>query len=265
MFRNEYDTDITTWSPTGRLFQLDYANEAVNNGSASVGLKSRDFVVLTALKRSPAAELSSYQEKVFELDESIGMAISGLVSDGRIFARFLRTECMNYRYMYDSGMPLSHMADMLADKHQRHIQSGGKRPFGVGLLVAGYDRQGPHLYQTMPSGDVFDFKATAMGVRSQASRTYLERHYTTFPEASLDELVLQGLRALAAATSEGVELNLMNTTIALVGKDTPFTILSEEQSRKYLDGFKIRPEDRVQAADNEDEEVLHEQPLDIEE
>ncbi|CCW66997.1 unnamed protein product [Phytomonas sp. Hart1] len=265
MFRNKYDTDITTWSPNGRLFQLEYANEAVNNGSAAVGVKGVDYAVLVALKRSPAAELSSYQEKVFELDEHVGMAISGLVSDGRILARFIREECMNYRYMYGGSLPINQLADMLAEKHQRHIQFAGKRPFGVGLLISGSDRQGPHLYQTLPTGDVFDFKATAMGVRSQASRTYLERHYQTFTSCSLDKLVMHALNALACATSEGVELNIKNTTIAVVGKDTPFTVLDEEASRKYLDGFKMSPESRVVQAENEEEEVITEQPLDLDE
>ena len=141
MFKNEYDNDITTWSPTGRLFQIEYANEAVNNGSATVGVKGKDFVVLTALKRSPVAELSSFQEMVFGIDEHVGMSISGLVADGRVLARFLRTECMNYRYMYDTGMPINQMADMIGEKHQRHIQFSGKRPFGVGMLLGAVGRR----------------------------------------------------------------------------------------------------------------------------
>lgn len=266
MFKNQYDTDTTAWSPTGRLFQVEYANEAVNNGSAAVGVKGADYVVLTALKRNPVSGLSSYQEKAFKLDEHVGMAISGLVADGRALSRFLRTECMNYRYMHDSDAPLVMLADIVGAKHQRHIQFAGKRPFGVGLLIAGYDRQGPRLYQTVPSGDVFDFKATAMGLRSQAARTYLERHFRGFPACDLDELVMHALRALGAATSGGVELNIKNTTIAIVGKGTPFTILTEEEARKYLDGFKTRPEDIPAVADNEeDDDELHEQPPDVEE
>ncbi|EPY43551.1 20S proteasome subunit alpha 6 [Angomonas deanei] len=263
--KNDYDTDISTWSPSGRLFQLEYANEAANNGSATVGVKGKDHVVLVALKRSPVAELSSYQEKVFLIDEHVGLSISGLVADGRVLARFLRTECMNYRYLYDSALPLPKMADILADKHQKHIQSAAKRPFGVGLLIGGYDRQGPHLFQTIPSGDVFDFKASAMGVRSQSSRTYLEKHFATFTEVSLDDLILHALKALASATPEGVELTIQNTTIAVVGKDTPFTVLNEENSRKYLDGFKLNPEDRVVVNEEDEDETLQEQPLDIEE
>lgn len=265
MFKNEYDTSITTWSPTGRLFQLEYANEAVNNGSATVGLKGKDYVVLTALKRSPASELSSYQEKIFELDSHVGMSIAGLVADGRMLSRFLRSECMNYRYMYDSELPINMMADRIGDKQQRHIQFSGKRPFGVGVLLAGFDRQGTHLYQTMPSGDVYDFKASAIGVRSQSSRTYLEKHFANFMSNSLDELVMHAIRALASATPEGIDLSVKNTSIAIVGRDTPFTILDEEGARKYLDGFQMRPEDRVQANEEEDEDTIREERLDVEE
>ncbi|EKF32468.1 proteasome alpha 1 subunit, putative [Trypanosoma cruzi marinkellei] len=265
MFKNQYDTNTTTWSPTGRLFQVEYANEAVNNGSAAVGAKNKDFVVLTALKRSPVAQFSSYQEKVFKLDDHVGMAIAGLVADGRMLARFVRTECMNYRYMHDSDNPLPLIAEIVGEKYQRHIQFAGKRPFGVGLLLAGYDSTGPHLYQTVPSGDVFDFKATAMGLRSQAARTYLEKHFESFPDCGLDELIMHALKALAAATSGGVELNIKNTTIAIVGKGTPFMVLTEEAARKYLDGFKLRPEDIPPAPEAEEEETLQERSLDVEE
>lgn len=76
MFRNQYDTDVTTWSPQGRLHQVDYAMEAVKQGSACVGLKSDTHVVLAALKRAPS-ELSSYQRKAFKIDDHMGIAISG--------------------------------------------------------------------------------------------------------------------------------------------------------------------------------------------
>lgn len=267
MFRNQYDTDITTWSPAGRLYQVEYAMEAVNQGSATVGAKNKDFVVLAALKRSPTAELSSYQEKIFKLDDHMGMSITGLISDGRSLARFIRTEAMNHRYMQDTAIPVSRVAEMLGEKHQRHIQSAAKRPFGVGLLIGGHDRTGPRLFQTSPSGDIYDFKATAMGVRSQAARTYLEKHFHSFPTTTLDELVLHALRALGATAPEGVELNFRNTTIAIVGKDVPFYICSEEAARKYLDGFKMRPEDIAAAAEEveDDDNDNGERPMDLDE
>lgn len=265
MLKNAYDTDITTWSPVGRLFQLEYANEAVNNGSAAVGVKGKDVTVLATLKRRPIAQLSSCQEKVFLIDSHVGMAISGLVADARVLARFLRTECMNYRYMYDADLPLGQMCDMLGAKHQRHIQYSGRRPFGVGLLLAGYDSQGPHLYQTFPSGDVVDYKASAMGIRSLSSRTYLEKYFSTFQSCMLDELIIHALKALTAATSEGVELNAKNVSIAIVGKDLPFTILDEDASRKYLDGLTLSPEDRAPVEEEEpQDEAAPAAPQDLE-
>ncbi len=73
---------MTTWSPQGRLFQVEYAQEAVKQGSACVGLASGTHVVLAALKRAPS-ELASHQQKVFKVDEHMGIAFSGLTADGR--------------------------------------------------------------------------------------------------------------------------------------------------------------------------------------
>lgn len=253
MFKNMYDTDITTWSPAGRLYQVEYASEAVKQGSATVGVKNATHVVLAALKRSPTAELSSYQEKVFKVDDHIGMSVTGLVSDARVLARFMRTECMNHRYMQDSALPVGRLLESLGGKHQRHIQSAAKRPFGVGLLIGGFDKTGPRLFQTSPSAEMHEFKATAMGSRSQSARTYLEKHFASFPDCTLEESVIHALKALASTASEGTKLNVLNTTIAIVGKDTPFTVLTDDEARKYLDNLVIRPEDVV-VAEEEDED-----------
>jgi len=83
MFRNVYDTDVTTFSPAGRLHQVEYAMEAVKQGSAVVGLRSKDYALLAALKRSPS-DLGSYLSKIFKIDDHIGIGVSGLIADGRI-------------------------------------------------------------------------------------------------------------------------------------------------------------------------------------
>ena len=89
MFRNQYDTDVTTFSPAGRLHQVEYAMEAVQQGSCSVGLRTSQWAVVASLKRS-SSELASYQQKVFKVDQHIGIAISGLISDARVLGQ-LRT------------------------------------------------------------------------------------------------------------------------------------------------------------------------------
>jgi 20S proteasome subunit alpha 6 len=122
--------------------------------------------VLATLKRAQH-ELSSYQRKVFKIDDHLGIAISGLTADGRVLCRYMRNECLNHRYVYESPMPIGRLVRQVADKHQVCTQRSWKRPYGVGLLVAGADARGPHLYSTCPSGNYWECKAMAIGARSQ--------------------------------------------------------------------------------------------------
>ena len=94
----------------------------------------------------------------------------------------MRTECINHRYVYEEPMQVNRLVVQVADKAQIGTQRAGSRPYGVGLLVAGADQTGPHLFVTEPSGQYFEYKAMAIGARSQAGRTYLERHFEEFPE-----------------------------------------------------------------------------------
>lgn len=117
MFRNQYDTDVTTWSPAGRLFQVEYAMEAVKQGSAAIGLRSATHIVLATVNKA-TSELSSHQKKIFKVDDHIGVAIAGLTADGRVLSRYLRNECINHAFVYESPLPISRLVVQLADKAQ---------------------------------------------------------------------------------------------------------------------------------------------------
>lgn len=117
MFRNQYDTDVTTWSPAGRLFQVEYAMEAVKQGSAAIGLRSKTHVVLACVNKANS-ELSSHQKKIFKVDDHIGVAIAGLTADGRVLSRYMRSECINYSFTYESALPVGRLVVQLADKAQ---------------------------------------------------------------------------------------------------------------------------------------------------
>jgi 20S proteasome subunit alpha 6 len=117
MFRNQYDTDVTTWAPAGRLFQVEYAMEAVKQGSAAIGLRSKTHVVLACVNKANS-ELSSHQKKIFKVDDHIGVAIAGLTADGRVLSRYMRSECINYNYTYESPLPVGRLVVQLADKAQ---------------------------------------------------------------------------------------------------------------------------------------------------
>ncbi|KAJ8919955.1 hypothetical protein NQ315_006484 [Exocentrus adspersus] len=233
MFRNQYDSDVTVWSPQGRLHQVEYAMEAVNLGSATVGLKSKTHAVVIALKRA-TSELSAYQKKIISIDDHIGISISGLTADARILSRFMRNECLNYKYSFDTYIPLNRLISVLGNKMQLCTQRYDRRPFGVGLLVAGYDENGAHIYQTCPSANYYDCKAMSIGARSQSARTYLEKHLDELTSTSLEELIKHGLRALRDTLPPEVDLNTKNVSIGYVGKGENFKILDENETAPYL-------------------------------
>lgn len=237
MYRSQYDTDCITWSPQGRIFQIEYAMEAVKQGTPVVGLRSKDYAVLCCLKRAQS-ELASYQQKLFEIDEHMGMAISGLTADARVLANYMRSECLSHKYIYDTPMTIGRLVGQIGDKSQQKTQRYSGRPYGVGLLLAGYDKNGAHIYETCPSGNFSEYKAMAIGGRSQAARTYLEKHFESFADLKSEELLAHGIKALNACTAQDQELNTKNTGICVVGKDLQFRELSEAEVQSYLDKLK---------------------------
>lgn len=237
MFRNQYDSDVSVWSPQGRIYQIEYAMEAVKQGSATVSIKSQTHVVVVALKRA-SSELAAHQKKIVPIDSHLGISIAGLSADARILSRFMRNECLNHKYAYSSPMPVSRLVSLIGSKAQIPTQRYGRRPFGVGLLVVGYDEQGPHLYQTCPSANFYECKSMAIGARSQSARTYLEKHLTSFPTCSLEELIKHALRALRDTLPNEIELSTKNCSLGIVGKNSPFAIFDDEKVKPYLDAIE---------------------------
>ena len=233
MFRNQYDSDVTVWSPQGRLHQIDYAVEAMKQGSATIGVKSKTHAVLVALKRA-ANDLCSHQKKIYELDNHIGLSMAGLLSDGRILARFLQKECASYRWDYKEPVPTHVLNKKMLLKLQGNTQHYGRRPFGVGLIIAAYDNNGPHIIKTDPSADVVETHASSIGARSQSARTYLERNLNEFIDASLDDLIKHALLALKETLPVEDKLTKENTSISIVGKGQKFQILNDDDVEVHL-------------------------------
>lgn len=221
----------------------------MTHGSACVGLVSGDFVVLAALRRAES-ELASYTRKITRLDDHVGAAVSGLIPDGAAQCDFLRHECIDEKWRYEAPVPIGRLVRSLGDKNQVYTQRSEKRPAGVGLLVAGYDFTGPHLFETSPSGDVWEFRAQAIGARSQAAKTYLEKHIDAFsaPAAGtgLREAVLHAVRSLKGAAQD--KLTAEGLQIAYVGKDTVFTVLEDDDVREYVDAIAQEDLDAEAAA-----------------
>ena len=225
-----YDRAITVFSPDGRLFQVEYAREAVKRGTTTVGIKYKNGVVLLVEKRvnSRLVEPDSI-EKVFKIDRNVGCATSGLVADARALVDKARVECQTNRFNYGEEMPIETLVKRLCDFKQSYTQYGGVRPFGTALLVAGVDEYGAHLYETDPSGAMTSYKAVGIGSGRNEVTEIFEEKYKEGMTAK--QAIILGVNALQKANEE--EFEFKNVEIANVSEDRGFYNLDQEEIRKY--------------------------------
>lgn len=215
-----YDRGITIFSPDGRLYQVEYAREAVKRGTASVGVRTTDGVVLVANSRtgSPLMEPASV-EKLHRVDDHIAIASAGHVADARQLIDFARRQAQANHLRYGEPIDVETLTKTITDHIQQYTQTGGARPFGVALLVAGVDGGTPRLFETDPSGTPYEWKAAAVGGSRDAIQSYLESHY--HDGLSLDDGVSLALEALASvADGNGGEPTLDPTGIDVAVVDT---------------------------------------------
>lgn len=231
MFRSKYDGDATTFSPEGRILQVENAMKAVQQGMPTIGIRSNTHAVVACVMHAPS-EFSSFQPKIFKIDQHIGVAISGLTADGRGLCKFLREECLQHKFAFGSEALVHDLADTVALQSQKKTQVYGKRPYGVGLLMIGCGLDGPRLFETCPSGQHWEYSAQAIGRRTQAGKTYLEQHLAEFPNCTRDELIKHALTALGDCKSNE-HANLEAIAVGVVGINEPFEILEGQDLAKY--------------------------------
>jgi proteasome alpha subunit len=227
-----YDRAITVFSPDGKLFQVQYAQEAVKRGLTAVGIKIKEGVVLAAEKRFPTKLVEEISiEKIFQVDEHIGAAASGLIADARVLIDHARIEAQINRLRYDEPINVRTLAKRIGDIKQLYTQHGGVRPFGVRLLIAGVGGDGPHLFETDPSGVVAAYRAHAIGGGEPTVREIIERKYNA--EMSLNDAILLALEALRAVI-EG-ELRADKVEMAVIPTKTKkFKKLAPDEVTKYI-------------------------------
>lgn len=239
---SKYDMDCITWSPGGRILQIEYAMEAVKQGTPVLGLRSKTHVVLATFKRAQS-ELAEHQQKIFKIDDHMCIGIAGLTADARVLAEYMRNECLNHQYIYDAPMNVGRLVSQVADKSQTKTQNSSKRPYGVGLLVAGVDEKGPHLFETCPSGNFFEYYAMAIGGKSTSAKTYLEKHFSTFEGCDLDTLIQHAMEAMNKTTSSDQTLTAKNTAVAVIGVDAKYRELPADELTKYIDRLEKKEAD----------------------
>jgi len=220
-----YDRAITVFSPDGRLFQVEYAREAVKRGTTTVGLKFKDGAVLIVDKRIASRLMEPKSiEKIFQIDEHIGCATSGLVADARVLMDHARVTSQISKITYDERISVEMLVKKICDYKQNYTQYGGVRPFGTALLIAGVDDQGVHLFETDPSGALVSYKAGSIGAGRNMVMEVFEEQYQEGME--MEDAIVLGLKALKKATEEE-KLNPKSVEIGIVRVGADFRRLDD--------------------------------------
>eukprot|EP01092_Planopodium_desertum_P007956 TRINITY_DN3287_c0_g3_i1.p1 TRINITY_DN3287_c0_g3~~TRINITY_DN3287_c0_g3_i1.p1 ORF type:complete len:243 (+),score=21.03 TRINITY_DN3287_c0_g3_i1:28-729(+) len=226
---SEYSFSLTTFSPSGKLVQIEYALNAVEAGPTSLAIKAKNGVVLATEKKLPVLIEAESMEKIAVITKDIGMVYSGMGPDYRVLVRRARKIAEKYFRVYKEPIPVNQLVRQVAEVMQEFTQSGGVRPFGVSLLIAGMDERGPQLYQADPSGSFFGWKATAIGKNQANARTFLEKRYSEGIE--LDDAIHTALLTLKDGF-EG-EMTEKNIEVGIV-KEGKFRLLTASEVKDYL-------------------------------
>jgi 20S proteasome subunit alpha 2 len=225
------DFSLTTFSPSGKLVQIEYALVAVSQGKTSLGIKASNGVVLASEKKVPSVLVEGDTvEKCVMLSENIGMTYAGMGPDFRVLTAKGRKAAQKYFLEYKDPIPVGLLARELATVMQEFTQSGGVRPFGVSLLLSGYDDKGPQLYQIDPSGSYWAWKASAIGKNANNAKTFLEKRYHS--EMELEDAINTAILTL----KEGFEgaISEENIEISIVGNDRKWKVLSANEVKDYV-------------------------------
>ena len=222
-----YDRAITVFSPDGRLYQVEYAIETVRRGTIAVGIKTKDGVIIAVEEKPRKLQISEIAQKIFQIDDHIGVAAAGYIPDARSQVDNARFFSQSNKLIYDEPVDVETVVKHLADQCQQFTQFAGVRPFGVALIVGGVDDdKNSQLFLTDPSGTYISYDAVAIGSGSEQVTEFLEKNYKS--DISLDDASILATASiyLSSEDKEGTQ----HIRIAQVKTDSKqFEIISEEQ------------------------------------
>lgn len=190
-----YDMTPTMYSPDGRIYQVEYAIETVKRGTLALGISSKDGIIMAVEEIPRKLQVPGITQKIFQVDDHIGVAAAGYIPDARIQVDDARMFSQSHKLIYDEEVDVETVAKHIADRCHQYTQYSGVRPFGVALIIAGVDSRGNRIYVTDPSGTFVSYSAVAIGAGAEEVNAFLEKNYK-------DEMPLDDAAALAIAAIE---------------------------------------------------------------
>ena len=225
-----YDSALTIFSPSGELLQVDYAFQAVKLGEATIGILCEDQVLIGVVKHTQnKLELPNSMSKIQKIDKNCTTAFTGLAPDGRVLMNMARREAQVYRMTYDDPPSIEYMAKYIASIFQKMTQTGGTRPFGVGMFISGISGKDnkPKLFQVLPGGMVTEYKANCIGKNSDSVVEKLKSKYT-------DGMSLaEGKRLMMRCLYSVIDNPKDNSEIAIIDKDGVSFVSKDERGELH--------------------------------
>lgn len=249
-----YDTRTTIFSPEGRLYQVEYAMEAISHAGTCLGILANDGILLAAERRNTNKLLDEvfFSEKIYKLNDDMVCSVAGITSDANVLTNELRMIAQRYLLQYGESIPCEQLVSWLCDVKQAYTQYGGKRPFGVSILYMGWDKHyGYQLYQSDPSGNYGGWKATCIGNNSAAAVSNLKQDYKE-GETTLKDAMALAIRVLIKSldmtklTAEKVEM----ATLTRENGKTKTRILPAKEVEKLIAAYE-KAEAEAEAAKKE--------------
>ena len=233
-----YDRAITMFSPDGRLLQVEYAKKTVRQGSTAIGMVCSDGVLFVTDKRIvDSLIVPESVEKIWQIDDHMGATASGILSDARVLIERAQLKAQQHKVTYDSAVDVITIVKDIANLKQICTQSGGLRPFGVSVLVAGIDGTTPRLYETDPTGIFFEYKASVIGEGEIEVEEILQKEYK--PEITIEAGLKLCLTALKKVLGDNFSLERIDA--AYIKKDDKkFKKFSKETIERNLGDVKIK-------------------------
>ena len=224
-----YDMTPTMYSPDGRIYQVEYAIETVKRGAIAIGLQAKDGVIVAVEEKSRDLQVEDITQKIFQVDDHIGIAAAGYIPDARILVDSARFFSQSNKLTYDESVEIETVAKHLADQSHQFTQYSGVRPFGVALIIAGIDRKGTRVFVTDPSGTYVPYAAVAIGGNSDEVTDFLEKNYKE--KMSMDDAMSM---AISAINLKSDEKGVKHIRMARIKSDTKqFEKVSSDELTKY--------------------------------
>jgi 20S proteasome subunit alpha 3 len=238
---SRYDRRTTTFSPEGRLHQVEYAMQAISQAGACIGVLCSDGVVFGCEKKAVSKLLvpSRNSEKMYKCDDHVAVAVAGLASDANVLVQYIRSFAQQHRFTYQEAIPVEQLVIRLCDVTHWQTFAGGQRPFGVSFLFGGWDTNyGFQLYHAMPNGNYIGWSAIAIGNNHQMAQDVLKKQYK--PEETPD--VQGGLKLCAKVLGQALDSTKGSADVmefSVLMRDattgaTSHTVLSPEECEALL-------------------------------